>query len=97
MRPEKGLPKFQETKYPHRRSEGQSKRWNRGLRELEEIRVKYEEGVVPSGYPVCVKYAKRSPRNQQPCCTCALDKGEPCCKCGRHLAPTPPGGIQSDR
>lgn len=43
MRPEKGLPKFRETKYPHRRSEGQSKRWNRGLRELEEIRVKYED------------------------------------------------------
>lgn len=43
MRPEKGLPRFRETKYPHHRSEGQSKRWNRGLRELEEIRVKYED------------------------------------------------------
>lgn len=39
-------------------------------------------GPLPSGLPVCPKYAKRKPRNQQPCCTCRLDGGKPCCKCG---------------
>lgn len=43
MRPSTGeLRKFRETRYPHRRSEGISRRWNRGLRELEAIRVAYE-------------------------------------------------------
>ena len=29
------------------------------------------------------RYAKKNSINQQPCCTCRLDEGKACCKCGQ--------------
>lgn len=45
---ESKLRKFRETLYPHRRSEGESKRWNRGLRELDRVRVHFEQSTMDS-------------------------------------------------
>lgn len=101
MRPEKGLPRFRETKYPHHRSEGTSNRWNRGLRELEEIRVKYEEGQEDCGF-VEDGFGSAWPRCSPDCTLEVVRPGKVQCQCEwpeeeANLAPTPTGDVESDQ